>query len=201
MMVAMGGILNPPLAALCVASALCLPAAAALPDFHLRDTSGAQHSSAEWAGRKAVVLYFTTIDCPVANSYVPEMNRIHEAYAARGVLFLAVQTDTSVPEPDVVRYARDFQYSFPVILDPRQVLVELAGATVTPQAAVLAPDGKLLYLGRVDNRVEGFGQQRLNATVFDLRDALDAALAGKPVAHPHTRSIGCAINRVDSSGH
>jgi peroxiredoxin len=184
------------LAALAAAS---LSAPAALPDFHLRDTAGAVHTRAEWAGRKAVVLYFTTIDCPVANSYVPEMNRIHDAYAARGVLFLAVQADTTVAEPEVAAYARDFRYTFPVVLDPQQVLVRLTEATTTPQAAVVTAEGKLLYLGRVDNRVEDFGKQRPRATVFDLRDALDATLAGKPVAHPSTRSIGCAITRVAAS--
>ena len=182
-----------------LAAGCCLPSYAGLPDFHLRDTTGGAHSPAEWAGHKAVVLYFTTVDCPVANSYVPEMNRIHDAYAARGVLFLAVETDVTVPEPQVVRYAADFQYSFPLLIDPRQVLVQLAGASVTPQAAVLSSDGKLLYLGRVDNRVEDFGQQRLKATVSDLREAIDATLAGKPVAHPVTKSIGCAINRVGGS--
>jgi len=201
MMVSMAPTPHPWLAGLCAAFLLCFPAAASRPEFHLRDTSGSLHSSAEWDGHKAVVLYFTTIDCPVANSYVPEMNRIHDAYAGRGVLFFAVQSDPTVPEVDVVRYARDFQYSFPVMLDPSQFLVQLAGASVTPQAAVLTAEGKVLYLGRVDNRVEGFGQQRLNATVFDLRDAIDAALAGKPIAHPRTKSIGCAITRVDSSGH
>lgn len=174
----------------------CLPAHAALPEFHLRDTTGVVHAPAEWAAHKAVVLYFVTTDCPVANGYVPEMNRIHDAYAPRGVLFLAVQADTSVAEPDVVRYAMDFHYSYPVVLDPQQVLVRFVGATTTPQAAVVSSDGKLRYLGRVDNRVEDFGKQRPRATVFDLRDALDAVLAAKPVPHPSTRSIGCAITRV-----
>ncbi|HUA60589.1 MAG TPA: thioredoxin family protein [Verrucomicrobiae bacterium] len=187
-----------PLALVWLAAAFCLPSFAGLPAFHLHDTSGAEHSSGDWAGYKAVVLYFTTVDCPVANSYVPEMNRIHDAYAARGVLFLAVQSDTTVATPDVVRYAKEFQYSFPLLLDPHQILVQSAGASVTPQAAVLNADGKVLYLGRVDNRVQDFGQQRLNATVFDLRDAIEAVLAGKPVAHPLTKSIGCAITRTGS---
>ena len=61
------------------------------------------------------------------------------------------------------------------------MLVQLSGASVTPQAAVLSPDGTVLYLGRIDNRVEDFGKQRPQATVPDLRNALDALLAGKPV--------------------
>jgi peroxiredoxin len=169
---------------------------AGVPQFQLRDTQGAVHAAAEWSGAKAILLFFVTTDCPVANSYVPEMNRIRDAYAGRGVRVYAVQTDTTVPDAAVTAYARDFRYDFPLLLDPRQQLVQLAGATITPQAAVLAPDGRVLYLGRIDNRVVDFGKQRPRATEADLREALDEVLAGKPVAHPFTKSIGCAINRT-----
>jgi peroxiredoxin len=161
--------------------------------FQLRDTQGAAHTQAEFTGHKAVVLFFTTTDCPIANSYVPEMNRIHDAYAPRGVLFYAVQTDLTIPAADVAKYARDFHYAYPLLLDPSQLLVRFTGASITPQVAVLAPDGKLLYLGRVDDRVADFGKQRLQPTVVDLRDSLDAVIAGRPVPHATTKSIGCAI--------
>jgi len=164
--------------------------------FQLRDTAGGAHTPTEWHTHKAVVLFFVTTDCPVGNSYVPELNRIREAYAGRGVLLLGVQADVTVKDAEVAKYAADFRYSFPLLLDPRQVLVKQTGATITPQAAVLSPEGKLLYLGRIDNRVADFGKARPEATERDLRDALDAVLAGKPVPHPVTKSIGCAINRV-----
>jgi len=182
--------------ALIAAAAWCAP-----PQFTLRDTAGGTHTSAEWNGHPLVVLFFVTTDCPVTNSYVPEMNRIHDAYAPRGVLFFAVQSDVTIAEPDVVRYARDFHYGYPLLLDPRQTLVRLADATTTAQVAVLTAGAKLLYLGRIDNRVEDFGSARQAATEADLRAALDAALSGKPVPHPRTKSIGCAINRVaDAEG-
>jgi peroxiredoxin len=176
-----------------VLAALAWCALAAPPPFHLRDTQGAMHTPAEWAGHKAIVLFFVTIDCPVANGYVPEMNRIRDAYASRGVAVYAVQADPSVAEPDVAKYAREYRYAFPLLLDAKQELVHLTGATITPQVAVLSPDGTVLYLGRIDNRVEDFGKQRYQATEPDLRLALDAVLAGKPVVHPRTKSIGCAI--------
>jgi peroxiredoxin len=173
---------------------VCAAAAFAGPlSFQLRDTEGAAHTQAEFIGHKAAVLFFTTTDCPIANSYVPEMNRIHGAYASRGVLFYAVQTDLTIPEADVAKYARDFHYDYPLLLDPKQQLVRFTGASLTPQVAILAPDGKLLYLGRVDNRVADFGKQRLTPTVLDLRDSLDAILAGKAAPHATTKSIGCAI--------
>lgn len=177
-------------------SVLALLFAASAPRFSLRDTAGAVHTSAEWANAKAAVVLFVTIDCPIGNSYVPELNRIREAYASRGVVMWAVQADPGIPEAAVARYAADFRYSFPMLLDPKQTLVKHAGATITPQAAIFAPDGKLLYLGRIDNRVEDFGKSRPKATVPDLRNALDAVLAGKPVSPDRTKSIGCSIPRV-----
>jgi hypothetical protein len=54
-----------------------------------------------------------------------------------------------------------------------------------------------LYLGRIDNRLEDFGKQRVQVTEFDLRDTLEAILNGKPVPHPHTKALGCAITRKE----
>ncbi|HVV47886.1 MAG TPA: redoxin domain-containing protein, partial [Bryobacteraceae bacterium] len=152
--------------------------------------------AAEWRQAKEVLLFFVTNDCPVGNSYVPEMNRIHNDYAARGVETYAVLADTSLSAAAAKKYANEYRYTFPLLLDPGQILARLAGATVTPQAAVLTPEGKILYRGRIDNRVEDFGKQRPAATVPDLRNALDAALAGKPAPVMFTKSIGCAITRV-----
>ena len=174
----------------------CTLCVAGVPQLNLRDTRGTVHTNAEWQSAKALLLFFVTTDCPVANSYVPEMNRIRDAYASRGVVVWAVQADTTTPDAAVAKYASEYRYSFPLLLDSRQVLVNLSGATITPQAAILSPDGKVQYLGRIDNRVEDFGQQRPQATVPDLRNALDEVLARKPVSHPRTKSIGCAINRV-----
>jgi thiol-disulfide isomerase/thioredoxin len=170
-------------------SALAHPAL----QFALHDTEGVEHTPAEWAQAHAVVLYFVTTDCPLSNGYAPEMNRIEEAYAPRGVLFYAVQGDTTIPVDEVRRHAREYGYRFPALLDPRQVLARHTGATVTPEAVVLAPEGAVLYLGRIDNKVEDFGKTRVEATEFDLRDALDAILAGRPVPRPRTRALGCAI--------
>src|SRR5690242_17742947 len=110
---------------LCGMLALAGIAQAAVPQFQLRDTQGGVHTNAEWSGRAAILLFFVTTDCPVANSYVPEMNRIHDAYASRGIEVYAVQAETTVPDADVARYAKEYRYGFPLLLDPRQVLVQL----------------------------------------------------------------------------
>ncbi len=161
--------------------------------FSLHDADGGAHTQAEWAQARAIVLFFVTTDCPLSNGYTPEMNRIDETYTPRGVRFYAVQGDTTVPDSEVRQHAHDFAYTFPVLLDPHQILARHTAATVTPEAVVLSPEGAVLYLGRIDNRVEDFGKTRVQATEFDLRDALDAILAGRPVPHPRTHALGCAI--------
>jgi peroxiredoxin len=163
------------------------------PQFALRDTRSLVHSTEEWNGKKAIVVFFTTTDCPLSNNDVPEMNQTRRDYVSKGVAFYAVQADTTIADPDVVQHAKEYQFSFPVLFDPHQILARMTGATTIPSAALLTPDGTLLYLGRIDNRVEDFNVRRQEPTKFDLREALDAVLAGKPVPHPRTQAFGCAV--------
>ncbi len=170
--------------------------AGAAPEFTLTDSAGAIHTGAEWQKASAVVLYFITTDCPVSNSYVPEMNRIARDYESRGVRFYGVIADTDTALGAVRKHVQDFGYTFPVLLDPRQTLVKLTGAGVTPEAALLTHGGEMKYLGRIDNRVESFSVHRQQATQHELRDALDAVLAGKQPAKAAAPAVGCTINRL-----
>jgi len=182
------------LGAIGAASAQAKPASL---QFQLRDANGVEHRQTELAGKRAVVVFFSTIDCSLSNGYVPEMNRISKAYAARGVSVYGVETDTTLSAATVREHAREFEMAFPVLLDPHQYFVRLAGATTTPEVAVFSPAGALLYLGRVDNRVEDFGAARTVVTEHDLRDALDAVLSGKPVPQRVTKVVGCAITDLN----
>jgi peroxiredoxin len=182
---------------ICLWLAFAASAATRLPQFSLADTAGRTHTPAEWTGKRAVVLFFLTTDCPLCNNYVPELNRIAQAFSPRGVAFYAVQGDATIPDADVRRHAREYAYTFPYLFDPRESLATFTGATTTPEAAVLSPAGELLYLGRIDNRLEDFGKQRVEVTEFDLRDTLEAILAGKPVPHARSKALGCAITRKD----
>lgn len=185
--------------ALCLlfASSAFAASPSTLPQFSLSDTSGRSHSREEWTTKLAIVLLFMGTDCPLSNSYVPELNRMFALYTPRGVAFYAVQGDATVPVEQVRSHVREFGYAFPYLFDPTESLASYTGAGTTPEAAVLSPQGKLLYLGRIDNRLEEYGKQRVKITEFDLRDALDAILLGQPVPHPRTKVLGCAITRTN----
>jgi thiol-disulfide isomerase/thioredoxin len=178
---------------LLLAGPLTAGAAARQLTLNLLDTDGLVHRQSEWASKRAVVVFFTTIECPLSNGYIPEMNRLHTEYAARNVGFYAVEVDPTIADRDVRVHAKDFAIAYPVLLDKHQTLVRRVGATTTPEVAVLSNTGSLLYLGRIDNRVVDFDQRRNVVTEHDLRDALDAVLAGRPVTHPRTTVVGCSI--------
>jgi peroxiredoxin len=163
--------------------------------FSLRDTNGATHTVESLAPARAVVLFFVMPDCPISQSYVPEMNRLERAYAQKGVRFFAVQSDVAADPAAVKRHVEEFGYRFPVLGDPDQRLVQHTAVTITPETVVMKPSGQVLYRGRIDNRIASLGTRRTQATVFDLRDALDAVLAGRPVVHPRTTAFGCIIPR------
>jgi peroxiredoxin len=118
---------------------ICAALSAAAPvRFELRDTNGAVHTAEEWRAKKAVVLFFTMTDCPLANGYVPEMNRLLASYSPQGVAFYAVQVDSTVTDAAVKKYTQEFAYTFPMLNDPHLILARLTGAKVTPEVAVLA---------------------------------------------------------------
>ncbi|HZT28988.1 MAG TPA: thioredoxin family protein [Bryobacteraceae bacterium] len=161
--------------------------------FNLPDTAGVRHTSAEVRRSKAAVFAFIATDCPISKAYAPELARLHAEYAPRGVAFLAVHSDPAVSAPEVRRHVREFGYPFPTLLDPKQTLARALGVKVTLEVAVVSPEGRLLYRGRVDDRYVDFGKTRPAAHRQDLRAALEQILAGKPVTEPETRALGCAI--------
>lgn len=157
------------------------------------DVEGVEHRPLDTAGDAASVLIFLAVDCPISNAYAPEISRIVNAYAKRPVAFYAVHCDTGLSKIDARRHSLEYGLRLPVLLDPEQVLARHVGATTTPEAAVLDQKGRVAYLGRIDDLYYGFGKRRANATQFDLRNAIDAVLAGRAVEQANVPAVGCEI--------
>ena len=142
---------------------------------------------------KLVVLVFVQADCPLSNRYAPELQRLHAAFSARGVAFWLVYPDATETPDAVRRHLADYGYRMDALRDPAHALVRRSGVRVTPEAAVFAPGGRLVYRGRIDDRVVELGRVRPEASAHDLEDALEAALAGRPVRQAEVRAVGCFI--------
>ena len=146
------------------------------------------------AGTAAIVYIFTSTECPISNRYAPEVRRLVDVFAPKGVRFRLVYPDPA-DEPDAIRkHVQAFEYAGRAepFRDPDHTLVKLAHATVTPEAAVFA-NGRLMYHGRIDDRFVDLGVERPEPTAHDLGDALAAILAGRPVPHEATQAVGCYI--------
>jgi hypothetical protein len=159
----------------------------------LSDANGTSHHPLEAHGTKAIAFIFVGIDCPISNGYAPEINRIISEYSKQEITFYVVYPDAGATPAAVRTHAHDFGYACPALLDPRHQLADYVHATVTPQAAVLSPDGRLLYRGRIDDLYAELGKRRYAATTHDLRDALDAIVHDRAVVIKTTRAIGCEI--------
>jgi hypothetical protein len=139
------------------------------------------------------VLIFVSIDCPVSNRYAPEIKRLHEEFTSRGVKFRLVYPNPLDDETAIGRHLRDFGYPPIAERDGDRTLVKMAGVTITPEAAVFDAQQRLVYRGRIDDRFVELGRERPAATRRDLRNALTAVLAGKPVNPSNTQAVGCFI--------
>ena len=164
------------------------------------DLEGARHRPLDVEGAKAHVIVFATVDCPIANAYSPEVSSIVRDYTSKGVRFFIVHIDPDVAVERAQRHAQEFDLACPVLRDPGHELVRHCGATVTPEAAVLKPDGSMAYRGRIDDLFADLGRKRRAPRTRDLRDALDAVLEGRTVATPRTQAIGCYIPTLAELG-
>ena len=145
---------------------------------------------------RAVVLLFTRTDCPISNRYAPEIKKVYEQYAPKGVKFYLVYPDHDETPAAIEKHRTDFGYPMPALPDPKHLWVDRVGAKVTPEAAVFVPSKsgfQLIYHGRIDDRYIDFGKSRRQPSVHDLQNAIEAGLAGRPVTPAETKAIGCYI--------
>jgi len=152
-------------------------------------------------GVRVVVLIFAASDCPISNRYVPEIARLSREFGAAGAKHPTVKFWWVFPNPGdtaavVAQHDREFAIHESVLLDPRQKLVALAHAAITPEAAVFAVRGGELdevYHGRIDDRYITLGQERPQPQRHDLESAIQAVLHGKAVSQPEGPPVGCSI--------
>jgi peroxiredoxin len=163
------------------------------PAITFKDVNGQAQTPLGLGDKKAIVLFFLLPDCPVSNSYAPEIQRICAAYEPKKIAAFVVHADPDVTIEHAKKHAKEYGLSCPVLLDPSHVLVKKAGVKMAPEVAVLGPDCKVLYRGRIDDWYADYGKRRAEPTQRDLRNALDAILQGKAIATPTTKVIGCHL--------
>ena len=144
----------------------------------------------------ATVEFFISTDCPIANSYAPEIRRIQEKYQSKQITCLLVYPDPTLTEEEVKTHLADYALPMPYVIDADHTLVNRAGATTTPEVVLFDGKGELVYRGCIDNLYSQPGDRRHEATEQWLRDALEALLRGEKPAITRTEAIGCIIESI-----
>ena len=144
-------------------------------------------------GGPPTVVYFVTHDCPISNRLLPEVRRICDEYAVQEIRCLLAYVDPTLTAEAIREHQETYGTAQPAVLDLGHRLVKLTGATVTPEVALFDRSGDLAYRGRINNLYARLGTPRRRPTEHDLREALDAVLAGRQVSRPRTQAVGCFI--------
>jgi hypothetical protein len=171
------------------------------PGISVQDTDGVKREPLKVDQGQAEALFFVTHDCPISNYYAHEIRRICEENAKRGLSCALVYVDPTLTDEQVKKHAGEFGHgAYPKIIDRKHELVKATGVEITPTVVLLKPDSTIAYRGRIDNFYAALGKARRQVTEFDLRDALDAVFAKRPVAKPETQAVGCYIPELKFYG-
>ncbi|HEY1463827.1 MAG TPA: thioredoxin family protein [Terriglobales bacterium] len=172
-----------------------LPLSTSAPDFNLRDPSGKITSLAEFKNAPALLVAFICNHCPFVKHIRKEFAAFAKEYQARGVGIIAVSSNdaTNYPQDGPEKMAEESKqagYTFPYLYDETQEVAKAYRAACTPDLFLFDRDHRLVYRGQFDDSRPGNG---CPVTGKDLRDALDAVLAGRAVTADQKPSVGCNI--------
>lgn len=171
-----------------------LPLGTAAPDFRLPDTTGQTVSVSDSQGKPLLVMFICN-HCPYVKHIRAGLAQLGRDYLPRGVAIVGISSN------DVANYAADSPaemakevktagYLFPYLYDETQAVAKAYRAACTPDFFLFDKNHRLAYRGQFDDSRPGNGAA---VTGKDLRAALDAVLAGKPVAAEQKPSMGCNI--------
>lgn len=160
-------------------------------NFSLQDYNGKAHALSDYTSSKAIVLMFISIQCPVSNGYNERMVQLYNNYSSKGITFLGINANKAESVEDIKDHAKEHGFTFTVLKDKNNVVADKLAASVTPEIFVLDSKFNVLYHGRIDD-----SRRISDVKTKDLQWALDAILAGKPVAVQETKAFGCSIKRM-----
>jgi hypothetical protein len=156
--------------------------------------SGTDGTKIDLGAKGTTVVFLLLADCPIAQKYSPEIRRISKEFRPKNVRFVGAFVDPDITAANIETQLAAFQLPLKPAIDKDWGLAKRLDIRIAPTAVVIQ-NGEVRYQGRIDDRFPSVGIQRTPRT-RDLRDAIVATLAGKPVTQPKTEAVGCTF-RLD----
>ena len=166
-------------------------------DFSLKNIDDKMVSLSNYPDAKGFIVTFTCNHCPYAVAYEQRIMDLDAKYASLGYPVIAISPNDPalVPEDgmdEMKKLASTKGYTFPYLLDEKQDVYPLFGATKTPHIFILHKEnGKNIvkYIGAIDNNYAN----PEDVTERYVEDAVDALIAGTKIEVTTTKAIGCSI--------
>lgn len=184
----------------------------AAPDFDLIGIDEEKHTLKEYAGSDLLMIAFLSNHCPTSQAVEGRIKKLLKDYKGKGLRLVAINpNDPAALRPDELgyskyndsfpemkRHAKDQDFNFPYLYDGETQKTSLAyGCLATPHVFLFDKERKLCYQGRLDD--SRFADES-TVKVSEARDAIEAMLAGKPVAVAVTKPHGCSTKWIDKRG-
>jgi peroxiredoxin len=172
-----------------------LPLGTPAPDFRLPDPNGKTFSLSDFKSAPAFLVAFICNHCPYVKHIRGGLAQLARDYQPRGVAVVGISSNdvSNYPADSPARMAEEARaagYLFPYLYDETQSVAKAYRAACTPDFYLFDKAQKLVYRGQLDDSRPG---NNIPVTGRDMRGALDAVLAGKPVPANQKSSIGCNI--------
>ncbi|MDZ4733345.1 MAG: thioredoxin family protein [Nitrospirota bacterium] len=177
-------------------ASVMLPLGTPAPAFALRDVvSGQRYSLGSFSGKAALLVMFICRHCPYVVHVEQEIAKIGRDYIDRWLGIIGISSNDPVQYPDdapprLKEMAERLGFTFPFCFDETQDVAMAYGAACTPEFYLFDRERWLVYRGQLDDSRPGSNKP---VTGRDLRAAIDAVLAGKPVDGNQKASVGCSI--------
>ncbi|MBK7964044.1 MAG: thioredoxin family protein [Bacteroidetes bacterium] len=168
-----------------------------IADFNLKNTKGELVSLNSYKDARGFIIVFTCNHCPFSVAYEDRIIALQDKYKAKGFPVVAINSNDKdvVPEDsfeEMIKRAAEKKFNFDYLYDSSQEIAQKFGAARTPHVFIVEKqksDLKLKYIGAIDDNTD----QPEAVTKKYVENAVNDILAGKEVATPTTKAIGCTI--------
>jgi len=169
------------------------------PGFTLKDSTGKEHSLADFKG-KTVVLEWVNYGCPFVKKHYDSKNMqaLQKDATGKGVVWLAVcssapgKQGNETPEVATAKTKEYESAATAYLVDADGKVGKLYDAKTTPEMFIINPEGVLVYAGAIDDNRSPDAAVIKDSKNY-VKAALDETLAGKPVSTATTKSYGCSV--------
>jgi peroxiredoxin len=182
--------------------AFTLPLGVSAPNFDLPGIDGKNHTLSEYKNAKFLVIVFSCNHCPYVIGSEDRMIKFYNDYKPKGVEMVAINSNETKDHPNdsfekMISHAKEKGLPWPYLRDEKQEVALAYGALRTPHFYVFDQERKLRYTGRMDDSPRTPGTEKTR----ELRDAMDALLAGKKPPVEVTNPIGCNVKWWGKENH